>query len=81
MGSRSRDPGAVVHCRVLRGVLLGRRMGGDLMGCMIVVVGIFGGVAALDDSQAVGVRIAGMSVVALCLILGTVLQMVGKFDD
>lgn len=48
---------------------------------MIVFVGVFGAFAALDGSQAPGVRYAGLGVVALCLILGTVLQMAGKFDD
>ena len=51
------------------------------MGCLIVFVGIFGAFAALDSSQVSGVRIAGLGLVALCLVLGTVLQMAGKFDD
>jgi hypothetical protein len=51
------------------------------MGLVITVVGILGALAALSGDQPSAVRISGLGLVALCLVLGTILQLAGKLDD
>lgn len=50
------------------------------MGCMLIVVGVTAGFAAADDGRPAPVRWAGLGLVVLCLILGTILELKDKLD-
>jgi predicted ribosomally synthesized peptide with SipW-like signal peptide len=51
------------------------------VGCMLVIVGTFAAFSAADHGNVPAVRWAALGLVALCLILGTLLQLKGRFDE